>query len=100
MHFLRRQRNRSSNSNKTQNPPVTVIPSRSWATDIPGTKLHAAIAAANAHSALAEEPQLAPFIAEYAVKYGNMSVGTSRTELRRADIPGQWIIESRSNARE
>jgi hypothetical protein len=59
----------------------------------------AAIAAANAHSALAEEPQLAPFIAEYAVKYGNMSVGTSRTELRRADIPGQWIIESRSNAR-
>jgi hypothetical protein len=59
----------------------------------------AAIAAANAHSARAEEPRLAPFIAEYNVKYGNMSVGTSRTELRRADTPGQWIIESRSNAR-
>jgi hypothetical protein len=59
----------------------------------------AAIAAANAHSALAEEPRLAPFIADYDVKYGNMSVGTSRTELRRADTPGQWIIESRSNAR-
>ena len=58
----------------------------------------AAIAAVNAYSALAEEPQLAPFIADYYVKYGSMSVGTSRTELRRADTPGQWLIESRSKA--
>ena len=58
----------------------------------------AAIAAVNAHSTLAEEPRLAPFIADYDVKYGSMSVGTSRTELRRADTPGQWLIESRSNA--
>jgi hypothetical protein len=57
-----------------------------------------AIAAVNAHSALAEGPQLAPYIADYDVKYGGMSVGTSRTELRRAPTPGQWLIESRSNA--
>lgn len=56
----------------------------------------AAIAAVNAHSALAEEPRLAPFIADYNVKYGSRSVGTSRTELRRAALPGQWLIESRS----
>ena len=58
----------------------------------------AAIAAFNAYSALAEGPRLAPFIAEYDVKYGSLSVGTSRTELRRADTPGQWLIESRSHA--
>lgn len=58
----------------------------------------AAIAAVNAHSARAEEPQLAPFVAEYDVKYGSFSVGTSRTELSRSATPGQWLIESRTRA--
>jgi len=58
----------------------------------------AAIAAVNAHSARAQEPWLAPFIADYDVKYGSMSVGTSRTELRRAAEPGQWLIESHTTA--
>ena len=57
-----------------------------------------AIAALNAHSARAEEPRLAPFIADYDVKYGSMSVGSSRTELRGAAVPGQWLIESRTKA--
>jgi hypothetical protein len=41
---------------------------------------------------------LAPFAAEYDVQYGSIGVGTSRTELKRAPVAGQWIIESHSNA--
>lgn len=41
---------------------------------------------------------LAPFVADYDVRYGSLSVGTSRTELRRAAAPGGWVIESRSTA--
>ncbi len=59
----------------------------------------AAITAVNADSAAAEEMPLAPFVAEYDVKYGNFSVGTSRTELRRSSNPGAWQIESRTKAR-
>jgi hypothetical protein len=59
----------------------------------------AAIAAVNAHPALAEEPRLVPFIADYDVKYGNLSAGSSRTELRSASLPGQWQFESRTTAR-
>jgi hypothetical protein len=58
----------------------------------------AALVSVNAHSARAEAPQLSPFVAEYDVKYGSLSVGTSRTELRRAAEPGQWLIESRTTA--
>ncbi|MBM2854500.1 MAG: hypothetical protein HW417_1428 [Steroidobacteraceae bacterium] len=58
----------------------------------------AAIAAVNAHSALADEPRLVPFIADYDVKYGNLSAGSSRTELRRASLPDQWQFESRTTA--
>ncbi len=58
----------------------------------------AAIAAVNAQFALAEEPRLVPFIADYDVKYGNLSAGSSRTELRRASLPGQWQFESRTTA--
>ena len=57
-----------------------------------------AIFAVNAHSARADLPQLSPFVAEYNVRYGSMSVGSSRTELRRAATPGQWLIESRTKA--
>ncbi len=46
----------------------------------------------------AAESALAPFVAEYDVRYGRMAVGTSRTELSRAIPPGRWIIESRSTA--
>ncbi len=58
----------------------------------------AAIAALNAFSAHAEDTALSPFIAEYDVKYGSFSVGSSRTELRRDSMPGQWLIESRTTA--
>jgi hypothetical protein len=39
---------------------------------------------------------LSPFVAEYDVRYGRMAVGTSRTELARAD--GHWVIETTSTA--
>jgi hypothetical protein len=48
---------------------------------------------------LAADGTLAPFIAEYEVRYGNLTVGSSRTELARANQPGHWTIESQSNAR-
>jgi hypothetical protein len=48
---------------------------------------------------LAADGTLAPFIAEYEVRYGNLTVGSSRTELARASQPGRWTIESQSNAR-
>ena len=50
-----------------------------------------------AHGA-AGEPGLAPFTAEYAVKYSSLSVGSSRLELRRDGAPGHWMIESRADA--
>ncbi len=46
----------------------------------------------------AAEAVLAPFVAEYDVRYGRMSVGSSRTELARAAPPARWIFESRSTA--
>ncbi len=46
----------------------------------------------------AADAALAPFVAEYDVRYGRMAVGTSRTELSRAQSPGQWIMESASTA--
>ena len=39
---------------------------------------------------------LAPFVAEYDVRYGRMAVGTSRTELAAAN--GHWTLESTSTA--
>jgi hypothetical protein len=58
----------------------------------------AVIGALALHAARAEEPRLTPFIADYDVKYGSMGVGSSRTELRRTETPGQWVIESRTKA--
>lgn len=46
----------------------------------------------------ADPTELAPFIAEYAVKYSSLSVGDSRLELRRDAEPGHWIVESRASA--
>jgi len=57
-----------------------------------------ALALAVAIPARAQDGALAPFVAEYDVRYGSMSVGTSRTELRRGPAPGQWSIESLSEA--
>ena len=45
----------------------------------------------------AADPALAPFVAQYDVRYGRMAVGTSRTELAEAN--GHWTIESTSTAR-
>ena len=50
---------------------------------------------ATAASAAAGEA-LAPFAAEYEVRYGRMAVGTSRTELSRAG--DRWTMESTSTA--
>jgi Protein of unknown function (DUF3108) len=46
----------------------------------------------------AADAALAPFVAEYDVRYGSMAVGTSRTELTRSAPEGRWVIESRSTA--
>ena len=43
-----------------------------------------------------EDVVLAPFVAEYEVRYGHMGVGTSRTELARAG--SRWVMESTTNA--
>lgn len=44
------------------------------------------------------QPVLKPFAAEYAVKYGSLSVGRSRLELRRDTEPGHWAVESTATA--
>ena len=46
----------------------------------------------------AADSGIAPFVAEYEVHYGNLTVGSSRTEISRGPRPGHWIIESQSNA--
>ncbi|HEU5468684.1 MAG TPA: DUF3108 domain-containing protein, partial [Steroidobacteraceae bacterium] len=51
---------------------------------------------ASAPAAAAAEGALAPFVAEYDVRYGRMAVGSSRTELRETD--GHWTMESTSTA--
>ena len=42
------------------------------------------------------DDSLSPFVAEYDVRYGRMAVGTSRTELARAD--DHWVMETTSTA--
>ena len=44
----------------------------------------------------AAEGALAPYVAEYDVRYGRMAVGSSRTELAKAG--DHWIMESTSTA--
>lgn len=46
--------------------------------------------------AAAADAVLAPFVADYDVKYGRLSVGTSRTALSRDG--GGWVMESSTNA--
>lgn len=58
----------------------------------------ALLSLAAGHAARAAEPDLQPFVAEYEVHYGSMTVGSSRTELARAAEPGRWVMESRSTA--
>jgi len=55
-----------------------------------------ALLAAVRPAAAADDAALAPFVAEYDVKYGRLSVGTSRTELSRDG--GGWVMESTTNA--
>lgn len=66
---------------------------RAW-----GLGLLAAIVLALAAPARGDDAALEPFVAAYDVRYGNMSVGSSRTELRRAPEPGRWEIVSQSQA--
>ena len=63
-----------------------------------GSALGASLLAFVSLAAGGESPALAPFVADYAVSYGSMSVGTSHTELKRGDGPGRWIFESRADA--
>ena len=42
------------------------------------------------------DDSLSPYVAEYDVRYGRMAVGTSRTELIRAD--DHWVMETTSTA--
>jgi hypothetical protein len=49
-----------------------------------------------AMAASAAEPALAPFVAEYDVRYGRMAVGTSRIELAQAGP--HWTFETTSVA--
>jgi hypothetical protein len=58
----------------------------------------AALVAPCGLQARADEPRLAPYVAQYDVKYGSISVGSSRMELSRTALPGQWQMESRSTA--
>ena len=55
-----------------------------------------AILAAVRPPAAAADEALMPFVAEYDVKYGRLSVGSSRTALSRDG--GGWVIESTTNA--
>lgn len=44
------------------------------------------------------EVRLSPYVADYKVKYGNLSVGTSRTELSRSKVPDLWSLETQLRA--
>jgi len=57
----------------------------------------AALAAGAPASASAQSAP-SPFVAEYDVRYGGLSVGSSRTELRREPQAGRYVIETRSTA--
>jgi hypothetical protein len=41
---------------------------------------------------------LSPYVADYKVKYGSLSVGTSRTELSRSQVPDLWTLETQLRA--
>jgi len=47
----------------------------------------------------AADGALAPYVAEYDVRYGKQAAGSSRTEMARGPRPGRWILETRTNAR-
>lgn len=49
-------------------------------------------------SARGDDGTIAPYVAEYEVHYGNMEVGSSRTEIQRSGQPGRWTIESSTRA--
>lgn len=42
--------------------------------------------------------RLSPYVADYKVKYGNLSVGTSRTELSRSQVADLWNMETQLRA--
>ncbi|MGH8250333.1 MAG: DUF3108 domain-containing protein [Steroidobacteraceae bacterium] len=60
--------------------------------------LLASLLAAQSPAPQAADAGLQPYVAEYEVRYGNMTVGRSRTELDRAGQTGHWVIESQSTA--
>lgn len=44
------------------------------------------------------EARLSPYVADYKVKYGSLSVGTSRTELSHSSVPDLWVMETQLSA--
>lgn len=48
--------------------------------------------------ATAAAPSLVPFVADYVVRYGSVSVGTTRFELAPAEAPDRWVFRSRAEA--
>lgn len=61
-------------------------------------RILAAAIACGAAQPLAAAEALAPFVAEYEVRYGGLTVGSSRTEVARGALAGRWTIVSQSNA--
>lgn len=57
-----------------------------------------ALLASGGPCAGAAESELAPFVAEYTVKYGSLEVGRSRIEVHAGVAAQPWVIESRANA--
>lgn len=55
--------------------------------------LHGSPAAADSASAT-----LSPYVADYKVKYGGLTVGTSRTELSHSKVPALWTLETELRA--
>ena len=58
----------------------------------------AALTALGSAAPRAAESALVPYVAEYEVRYGRLTAGTSRTELAREQRPGRWTIESQTKA--
>lgn len=60
-----------------------------------GAALAIAIVAIGPAAAADSAAQLKPYVVDYKVKYGSLTVGNSRTELRRDAAANQWVMETR-----
>ena len=58
----------------------------------------AALVAFGSAAPRAAELPLAPYVAEYEVRYGRLTAGSSRTEIARGPRPGRWTLETQTRA--